>query len=176
MPSHLAQMIEHCLRRELRSLRLELEAYPDESLIWAQPAGLPNSAGTLTLHLAGNLRHYLGAVLGGGSYTRDRDLEFTARDLSREVLLAEIADAESTIRTTLPRLTGARLAERFPEPIRGHHLDTSDLLLQLAVHLAYHLGQVSYHRRVVTGDAQGVGALNAAELFTARPLVEPSTT
>src|ERR1041384_649946 len=83
MSSNLAPMIEHFLLRELRSLRLELEAYHDESLIWAQPAGLPNSTGTLALHLAGNLRHYVGAVLGGNGYIRDRDLEFSARGLSR---------------------------------------------------------------------------------------------
>jgi len=171
--SNLALLIEHFLLRDLRSLRLEVEAYADESLIWAQPPGLPNSAGTLTLHLAGNLRHYVGSVLGGGSYVRDRDLEFSARGLPRQQLLAEIAEAEAAIEATLPRLTEARLAEPYPEPIRGYYIGTSDLLLHLAVHLGYHLGQVSYHRRLVTGDAQGVGALSPAELFTARPLGEP---
>jgi uncharacterized damage-inducible protein DinB len=173
MSSQLAVSIEHVLRRELRSLRLELEAYPDESLIWAQPAGLPNSTGTLALHLAGNLRHYVGRVLGGTGYVRDRDLEFSARGVSRETLLAELAEADAAIEATLPRLTEAQLAEPYPEPIRGYHLSTSDFLLHLAVHLGYHLGQASYHRRVVTGDVQGVGALDAAELLTARPVADP---
>jgi len=168
MASHLAMMIGHFLRRELRSLRLELEAYPDERLLWALPPGLPNSAGTLTLHLAGNLRHYVGALLGGSGYVRNRDEEFSARDLPRAALLEQIAEAETAIQSTLPHLTEAQLALAYPEPIREHELETGDFLIQLAVHLAYHLGQVSYHRRLVTGDVQGVGALSAAELMTAR--------
>jgi hypothetical protein len=162
-------MFESFLLRDLRSLRLELEAFPDEHLLWALPPGLPNSSGTLALHLAGNLQHYIGAVLGQTGYVRDRDHEFAARDLSREALLAQIAQAEAAIRSTLPGLTEEQLSQEYPEPIRGHFLETREFLLQLAVHLAYHLGQVSYHRRLVTGNAQGVGALSAAELSTARP-------
>ena len=169
MPTHLPQLIQHCLLRELASLRRELAAYPDERQIWQLPAGLPNSTGTLILHLAGNLRHFVGAVLGGSGYNRDRDFEFAARDLPRERLLAEIQAAEEAIRGTLPRLSAEELAADFPEPLRGHTVATSDMLLQLATHLAYHLGQVSYHRRLVTGNAEGVGALSPAELSTARP-------
>lgn len=166
-------MIAHFLRRELRSLRLELEAYPDERQIWALPPGLPNSAGTLALHLAGNLRHYVGAVLGGSGYVRNRDEEFSARDVPRAAILDQIAAADAVVASTLPRLTDAQLAQPFPEPIREHYLETGDLLMQLAVHLAYHLGQLSYHRRLVTGDPRGVGALSAAELATARSTPAP---
>ena len=170
MASDLAVMIEHFLRRELRSVRLELEAYPDERLLWALPPGLPNSAGTLALHLAGNLRHYVGALLGGDGYARNRDQEFAARDVPRAEILEQLSAADLAIESTLPKLSDTQLAQPFPELIRDHRLRTSDFLLQLAVHLAYHLGQISYHRRVVTGDSRGVGALSAAELLTARSL------
>ncbi len=168
----LAVTVEHFLLRELRSLRLELEAYPDERLIWSLPPGLPNSAGTLALHLAGNLRHYIGALLGGTGYVRNRDEEFSARGLPRAVLLDHIAEAETAIRATLPGLTETRLSQPFPEAIRDYHLETGEFLIHLAVHLGYHLGQVSYHRRIVTGDVKGVGALSAAELRTARSILE----
>jgi uncharacterized damage-inducible protein DinB len=161
-------LISHFLRRELRSLRLELEAYPDEALLWALPPGLPNSAGTLALHLAGNLRHYVGTLLGGTGYVRNRDEEFAARNVPRAVLLAQIAEAEGAIESTLPRLSDEQMSEPFPEAIRDQSLQTDELLEQLAVHLAYHLGQISYHRRLVTGNAQGVGALSPAELVAAR--------
>lgn len=173
MATHLPGLIGSFLRRELRSLRRELEAYPDEQLIWELPPGLPNSAGTLSLHLAGNLRHYIGAVLGGDGYVRNRDEEFAARDVSRAMILAQISEAEAAVESTLPLLNEAQMSQPFPEPIREHHLQTGELLIQLAVHLAYHLGQVSYHRRLVTGDAQGVGALSAAELVSARSVLEP---
>jgi hypothetical protein len=60
------------LTRELRTIERELNAYPDEEQVWALPPGLPNSAGTLALHAAGNLRHFIGTVLGGGSFVRRR--------------------------------------------------------------------------------------------------------
>lgn len=162
-------MLENFLLRELRTLRLELEAFPDERQIWALPPGLPNSSGTLALHLAGNLQHYIGALLGQTGYVRNRDYEFAARDLPRQTLLDEISRAEAAIRATLPGLTEAQLSQEYPEALRGHFLETREFLLHLAVHLAYHLGQVSYHRRLVTGNAQGVGALSPVELSTARP-------
>lgn len=164
MPHSFPDSIGHFLRRELGSLRRELEAYPDEKLLWALPPGLPNSAGTLALHLSGNLRHYIGAVLGGDGYVRHRDEEFAARDLPRAVLLGQIAAAEAAVESTLPHLSEEQMSRPFPEPIREHHLQTRELLIQLAVHLAYHLGQVSYHRRLVTGNVEGVGALSAADL------------
>jgi hypothetical protein len=173
MEPNLPTLISRFLRRDLRSVRLELEAYPDEQQIWALPPGLPNSAGTLALHLAGNLRHYVGAHLGGTGYVRNRDEEFAARNVPRSVLLEQLAEADRVIASTLPNLSEEQMAQPFPEPIRDQHLLTSELLLQLAVHLAYHLGQVSYHRRVITGDVQGVGALSALELVAARSILAP---
>lgn len=157
------------MRRELRSLRLELAAYSDESLIWLLPPALPNSGGTLTLHLTGNLRHYIGTILGGGAFVRNRDAEFSLRDVPRAELLQQIAETEAVVSSVLPRLSDAQLARPFPEAIRGRHLTTGELLIQLAVHLSYHLGQISYHRRLVTGNPTGVGALAAAGLFADSP-------
>ena len=51
--------------RELTTLRAEVLSYPDDASIWALPAGAPNAGGTLVLHLCGNLRHFIGAGLGG---------------------------------------------------------------------------------------------------------------
>jgi len=44
--------------------------------------------------------------------------------------------------------------------MRGVTLSTRQALLQLALHLAYHLGQIDYHRRLLTGDVVGVDALS----------------
>ncbi len=163
-------MLEHFFLRELHSLRSEVETYPDEESIWAMPPGTPNSGGTLVLHLTGNLQHFIGAVLGETGYVRDRDAEFAARGLSRARLLAEIAAAEGAVRGTLSRVTDEQLRETFPEPLRDHTVETGEFLLQLAIHLGYHLGQLSYHRRLVTGDSRGVDALAADRLSTARPV------
>lgn len=155
--------------RELGALRRELEAYPDEASIWARPEGVPNAAGTLALHLAGNLRHFIGARLGGSGYLRDRAREFEARDVPLATLLHELGEAEAAVRQVMPTLTHELLAAPFPEVVGGQRMETADFLAHLCSHLGYHLGQVDYHRRVVTGQPASVGALPLAGLHSARP-------
>ena len=160
----LPSTIHAVLRRELAALRRSVEAYPDDASLWAEPAGLPNSGGTLVLHLAGNLQHYVGAVLGASGYRRDRDAEFARRGVPRTELLAEIAAAESAVDRGMGAVSEAALAAPYPEPIGGRSLAMGDFLVHLSSHLAYHLGQLDYHRRVVSGDRRGVGAIAAGEL------------
>lgn len=165
--------MQSLLLRDLRTLADELHAYHDTNLVWRLPPELPNSGGTLILHLTGNLQHHVGAVLGNSGYVRDREREFGARELDIDELMSEIRAAEEAVRDVVPRLTEEQLSERYPEPIRNHTLETGEMLLHLATHLAYHLGQVSYHRRLVTEDPKGVGALPSAALSTARPVGSP---
>ena len=47
--------------------------FPDDETVWRTLPGVPNSAGNLALHVAGNLQHFVGAVLGGSAYVRDED-------------------------------------------------------------------------------------------------------
>ena len=162
--SPLASTVQLLLRRELGALRRSVEAYPDDASAWALPPGLPNAGGTLVLHCAGNLRHYLGAVLAGDGYRRDRDAEFARRGVPRAELLAELDAASAAVGRGLAGRADAGLDAPFPEPIAGRTLVTRDVLLHLAVHLGYHLGQVDYHRRAVTGDARPVGAIAVGEL------------
>jgi hypothetical protein len=166
----LVAVIQSMLLRDLDGLRRELARYPDEASLWQLPDGLPNSGGTLALHLAGNLQHYIGAQLGRNGYVRDREREFTARGVPRADILREIDAAEQAVRATLPRLTEEQLQADFPEILGdGYSVQTGAYLIQLAVHFAYHLGQVSYHRRLATGDSQGVNAVATSELSIVRP-------
>ena len=148
--------IHQSMLRELRALRRELDAYPDDASLWAVPPGIANSAGTLMLHLAGNLQHYLGAKLGGTGYVRDRNAEFAARGVSREELARQIDASVAAVGAAFARIGDGVLAADFPEPIKGITFNTGDWLVHLAVHLGYHVGQIDYHRRLVTGDATTV--------------------
>ncbi len=161
--------LRRVLLRELRTLRDELDAYPDDASVWHCPPGIENSAGTLTLHLVGNLRHFIGARLGGADYVRDRDEEFSARDLSRDELRTRIAAAMTEVDGALANLDPAALTTQFPDPVGGVRLATGQFLLHLTAHCGYHLGQLDYHRRVVTGQARGVGALAPAGLTDRTP-------
>lgn len=147
------------LLRDLASLRLELEAYPEESQLWAAPAGISNSAGTLAMHCAGNLQHFIGCCLGGTGYVRDRDGEFGRRDVPRAELVAGLEAAAQVVEQVLPGLDSARLDEDFPFDFKGRTVPTGRFLLHLATHLAYHLGQVDYHRRAVTGQGALAGVV-----------------
>jgi uncharacterized damage-inducible protein DinB len=161
--------LSNLITRELRALSREIQSFPDDDALWRTPPGVTNSTGTLALHLVGNLQHYLGATLGGTSYRRDRPGEFSRRGLSREELAREVDQAIAAVDETLPKVTADMLEADFPEGVGGQTLRTEEFLLHLATHLAYHLGQLDYHRRLVTGESGQIGAVSVKELTTARP-------
>jgi uncharacterized damage-inducible protein DinB len=154
--------------RDLKSVGREVEAYPDDASVWRTPPGVTNSGGTLALHLCGNVQHFFGAILGGTGYVRDRVAEFGRRDVPRAEILQQVDAAVAAVERGLAQVTDATLAERFPEAIAGHTVATGEWLIHLAVHLGYHLGQIDYHRRLVTGKGDTVGTMAVPQLRTAR--------
>ena len=158
------------ISRELRALERELNAYQTEDQVWQLPPGLPNSGGTLALHAAGNLQHFIGAVLGGTKYVRDRDGEFQRRDVPRSELVEDLHRADQAVRVTLERLDPSALDGTYPIAVANRRLNTGDFLMHLVAHLAYHTGQVDFHRRIVTGDTTGVGAVSPTELSSAQAI------
>jgi uncharacterized damage-inducible protein DinB len=141
------------LLRDIDGVISELESYADEADIWAAPGAVKNSAGTLALHLAGNLQHYIGAALGSSGYIRDRPAEFAARNVPRSDIIRELGAARAVIADTLTALTPEVLAGSHPDVPVDAELTVERFLTHLSTHLAYHLGQIDYHRRVVTGEA-----------------------
>jgi uncharacterized damage-inducible protein DinB len=160
------------LDRDLATLQREVEAYPDERDLWREIPGIPNVGGTLVLHLTGNLQHYIGAQLAGTGYVRDRPAEFARRDVPRTELLREVEAARAAVKAAATSVTEAQLATDFPETIGSSRVTTGDYLVHLAVHFAYHLGQLDYHRRVASGMNTSVDAMRAANLSSARPAGE----
>lgn len=160
-------MIEYVTRtvlRELANLERQVTLYPDEASLWKQVPGLPNAGGTLALHLVGNLRHFIGAQLGGTGYVRDREAEFAARDVPRSELLELIRAARHEVAATLEALDPAALVAEYPIRFGDKALPSGLFVAHLAAHLAYHLGQLDYHRRVTTGQNVSAGALSIPAL------------
>lgn len=139
--------------RDLARLQEELRLYPSDAAVWQLAPGISNSAGTLALHLIGNLQHFIGATLGHTGYVRDRDSEFGTRGVPREELLAHLDATRAVVRTTLGKLLPARLEEEFPIQVFDRPYRIDHMLIHLATHLGYHLGQVNYHRRLVGSAA-----------------------
>jgi uncharacterized damage-inducible protein DinB len=126
--------------------------------------GVTNTGGMLAQHIAGNLRHFLGNVLGGVPYTRERDAEFANHSATRAELAGVMEETRAAVVATIPKLTEEVLAKQFPLPIAGRTVSTADFVVHLTSHLAYHLGQIDYHRRFVTGEVVVVGAVEVGKI------------
>lgn len=137
--------------RDLRRLGQEVRAFPGTDALWQTAPGVTNAAGTLALHLEGNLREYIGRQLGGVPYTRNRPLEFSARGVSRTELVARVEGVTQLVPDIVKHLSRESLAARYPEDVLGVPLSTRMFLIHLNGHLNYHLGQIDYLRRFVTG-------------------------
>jgi uncharacterized damage-inducible protein DinB len=145
----LTEVLAELYERDLAKLKDEIGLYKDEADLWKKPGDIPNSAGNLTLHINGNLQHFFGTVLGGTGYVRDRDREFSDREVSRQDLLEGIDESAADVKATLQKLTNKDLANDYPIEVFGHPMTTEFFLIHLATHLNYHLGQINYHRRIV---------------------------
>ena len=166
----LVASIATILDRDLATLRREVEAYPEERDLWREIPGVANVGGTLALHLAGNIQHYFGARLANTGYLRDRPAEFARRNLPRAELIREIESARAAVKAAGEAVTEGQLTADFPEVIAGSRVQTGDYLVHLAAHFAYHLGQLDYHRRVVTGMNTSLSAVRPADIHSARPV------
>jgi hypothetical protein len=158
------EWISNVITRELKALRREIESYPTEGDLWQVPPGVANPGGNLALHLAGNLQYFLGNVLGKNGYVRNRDAEFGDRDVPRADLLREIDNAIAAVELGMSKISEADLAKPYPEKVGGVNSTTGAFLAHFATHLAYHLGQVDYHRRILTGESKTVKAMALTEL------------
>jgi hypothetical protein len=158
------EWIANVITRELKALRREIETYPSETDLWEVRPGITNPGGNLALHLAGNIQYYLGNVLGRSGYVRNRDAEFGDKDVPRAELLREIDNAIAAVEAGMNKLTEQDLAAPYPESVGGVRSTTGAFLAHFATHLAYHLGQVDYHRRILTGEAKTVRAMALTEL------------
>ena len=146
----LPQTLAELFARDLDRLSTQVESYPTDADLWITRPGITNSAGNLTLHLCGNLRHFIGGTLGLTGYLRDREREFSATGLTREDLLDEISAAKSDTTVTLEYFAAERLEETYPLEVLGRaDMRVSFFLLHLLGHLNYHLGQIDYHRRLL---------------------------
>lgn len=135
--------------RDLDKLVQEINSFKNEEDIWKIKTGITNSAGNLTTHLLGNLNHFIGKTLGNTDYVRNRDEEFSIKNLSREKLVADIRSLQQVIKNTLPNLSSEDLKKEFPIQIRNEVYSTENMLTYLLAHLNYHLGQVNYLRRML---------------------------
>lgn len=136
--------------RDLYKLKIEIESYSNERNLWLVEKGITNSAGNLCLHLVGNLNAFIGAQLGNTNYIRQRDLEFSNKDVPRSELLKMVDDTIAVVENTLGKLKEQDLEKEYPLLVFKEKTTTEYFLMHLVTHLTYHLGQINYHRRLLS--------------------------
>lgn len=128
---------------------MEIESYKNESTIWHIEKDIANSAGNLTLHLIGNLNTFIGAEIGKSGYIRNRELEFSLKNIPRVELITKIEATLKIVEQSLDTITDDQLHSEYPLLVFKEKTSTEFFLVHLVTHLSYHLGQINYHRRLL---------------------------
>lgn len=145
----LTETLKTIFNRDLTKLKQEIESYQDEKTIWTTEKGITNSAGNLCLHLIGNLNTFIGAELGKTNYVRHRELEFSLKDVPRDELIQKIQETKILVESILEKMTEEQLEQDYPIVVFESKNSIAFFLVHLTTHLAYHLGQINYHRRLL---------------------------
>lgn len=148
----LIETLKILFNRDLKRVINEIEQYNNEVDIWKIKGQINNSAGNICLHLVGNLKTYIRKELGETNYIRNRELEFSSKNVSRQELIKRVENTIEIITQTLDNLNEDILANEYPILVLENKTSTEYLLVHLTTHLTYHLGQINYHRRLIESD------------------------
>jgi len=143
------ETLQKIFKRDLEKLKQEIASYRNESNLWKVDKSIANSSGNLCLHLVGNLNTYIGAEIGKTGYVRNRDLEFSLKNIPQAQLVKMIEDTIVVVEDGLSKLNENDLEREYPLLVFKEKTSTGYFLIHLTVHLGYHLGQVNYHRRLL---------------------------
>jgi hypothetical protein len=127
-----------------------LDQLTDEQ-VWSRPAEGVHSVGNLLLHLAGNVRQWLVAGLGGAPDRRDRPAEFAARGpLPRADLRDRLGAAVAEARAAL----AAAPAEGWlrTRRIQGFEVTGLKAAIDSVAHFRGHTQEIIHRTRMLLGD------------------------
>ena len=144
----LNSVLANFYERDIRKLIEEVNLFRNEEDLWRTLGSVKNSSGNLVLHIIGGLNHFIGATLVQTGYVRDRDQEFIRKGVERKDLVAQLEELIPMINKTVNALTREHMEAEYPIFFDKPKTSTSYVLLQLLLHLNYHLGQVNYLRRI----------------------------
>ena len=147
--SFLAQASGSLLQVYLPRLEACMRELSPEQIWWrANPAS--NSVGNLALHMAGNVRQWIVAGLGGAPDRRERDREFSERGpLPRRALLARLRKAVTDADRVMRKLNGAALARTYS--IQGFRVTGLCAVFHVAEHFSHHTGQIILLTKMLGG-------------------------
>ena len=135
--------------RDLEKLKSELHLFETDGQVWVVSGNIKNSAGNLCLHICGNLKHFIGHVLGGTNFIREREKEFSLKNVPLEELIKNTDETIIIVTSVLKEIDSTKLKNIYPINVFKKEMTTEFFLIHLATHLNYHLGQINYLRRLM---------------------------
>ncbi len=148
----LKQSLIKLFERDLEKLKEEILLFENESDLWITAGDVNNSPGNLCLHICGNLKHFVGNVLGRTHFIRERAKEFSLKDIPPKELLKNCDETLSIVKSTLENLDEEVFQRNYPISVFKEEMSTEFFLIHLTTHLNYHLGQINYHRRLLFSE------------------------
>lgn len=143
--------IKNLYNTELDLLKKEINLYKNEENLWKLYGDISNTPGNLCLHICGNLNHFYGSIISGTGYIRERDKEFSRKNVSREELIKQIDDTKLVLNNMFDKITNEDMQRPYPLDFFAEDSTYAFVLAVLISHLTYHLGQINYHRRITEG-------------------------
>ena len=136
---------------QLDALKEEISLYKNEDDLWKLNGEINNTSGNLCLHICGNLNYFIGNLIGNTGYVREREKEFSEKNLSREFLFKNIEDTQNMLSKVFDNLGNDDFIKIYSDNKFGVNSTYAFVFARLVSHLSYHLGQINYHRRITEG-------------------------
>jgi uncharacterized damage-inducible protein DinB len=131
-------------------IKCSVDLLADEQLWW-RPNEESNSIGNLLLHLSGNVRQWVIAGIGGATYARDRQREFSERSrIGKAELLDLLQSTLAEVDAVLARIEKDVADSRSDLPLQrvcepqGFKQTVLDAVAHVVGHFGYHTGQIVY--------------------------------
>ncbi len=141
------QAVRHLRVDFLPKIRFCVESLSEEQMWW-RPNERSNSVGNLILHLAGNVRQWVIAALGGSCDGRQREEEFATRGpMPSDQLLRSLEQTIDEAVTVVEKLEPMRLLERHR--IQIYEVTALQAILHVVEHFSYHTGQIVYATKLL---------------------------
>lgn len=143
------QLRNECIRRldEGEERIVRCIGMLSEHQVWHRPNTNVASVGNLVLHLCGNVGQWINSTLGGMDDRRERDLEFQRTGLPLPELLALLRATLAGARLVIARTTPEAMEKTWR--VQGFEETGTAILVHVAEHFSYHVGQITLHTKLM---------------------------
>src|SRR5882672_9633682 len=131
----LVQELRKVFLKDLEKLKEEIGLYRSEQNLWKVEKQIANSAGNLCLHLVGNLNHFIGTTIGKTGYARNREQEFSLKNVLQKELVHTVENTIIMLDKVMKTMTDEELEVEYPLLVLKEKTSTGYFLFHLSSHL-----------------------------------------